>query len=82
MYYNDFIVLAVFIYHIYLSKCEMYACILGASTDVTARGVNALATWMIDHPIDDGSEEMSPAGGVPSPSELPTPTQSRDASSY
>ena len=45
----------------------------GASTDVTARGVNALATWMIDHPLDEGGEEMSPAGGVASPSELPTP---------
>ena len=40
---------------------------------MTARGVNALATWMIDHALDEGGEEMSPAGGVASPSEVPTP---------
>ena len=45
----------------------------GASTEVTARGVNALATWMIEHPLDDGTDELSTAGGVASPSELPTP---------
>ena len=44
----------------------------GASTEVTARGVNALATWMIEHPLEE-SDEISPARGVPSPSELPTP---------
>ncbi len=48
----------------------------GASTEVTARGVNALATWMIEHPLEDemdGSDEIVPAGGVASPAELPTP---------
>ena len=28
---------------------------------------------MIEHPLDDGTEELSTAGGVASPSELPTP---------
>ncbi len=43
----------------------------GASTEVTARGVNALATWMIEHPMEE-IDEPSP-GGVVSPTDVITP---------